>query len=91
MELERLIADAPADVTALDRLTQLAEKVGETARAAEFARKKAKVDAVRGRYLKLNDRAQVMRDADELARLAEWLGSPFQSRVFRSLAIAEDN
>ena len=37
VELERLIAEAPADLTALDRLTQLAEKVGETARAAESA------------------------------------------------------
>ena len=91
VELERLIAEAPADLTALDRLTQLAEKVGETARAAESAHKKAEVDAVRARYLRLNDRAQVMRDAEELALLAERLGSPFQSRVFRSLAIAENN
>ena len=42
------------------------------------------------RYLKLHDRKQPIRDAVELARLAEQLGRRFEARVFLSIAISED-
>jgi len=89
-ELERLIAADPADLTALDRLAQLAEKNGQPARAAELFRKKAEIDRLRARYEKLHDRNQPIRDAVEMAHLAQQLGREFEARVFLTVAISED-
>ncbi len=89
-ELERLLAADPADRTALDRLAQLAEKDGQPAQAAELLRKKAEIDRLRARYEKLHERNQPIRDAVELAHLAEQLGRVFEARVFLTLAISED-
>jgi enediyne biosynthesis protein E4 len=89
-ELERLLAVDPADRKALDRLAQLAEKDGQPARAAEFRQKKAEIDRLRARYEKLHDRKQPIRDAVEMAHLAEQLGRIFEARVFLTLAISED-
>jgi tetratricopeptide (TPR) repeat protein len=87
--LERLITDSPADVMALDRLIELAEKDGRSDQAAELVRKKAEIARARARYQKLNDRTQPMRDAEELADLAEQLGRRFEAVVFLSLAIRQ--
>ena len=46
-ELERLIAVAPANDAALDRLAQLANKAGQPARAAELRGKKAEMSQLR--------------------------------------------
>ena len=73
-ELELLLAADPADMTALDRLAELAEKAHQPARAAELVRTKAEIARQLARYQKLNDRNQPIRDAEELARLAEALG-----------------
>ncbi len=73
-ELERLSAIDPADRATLDRLAQLAEKDGQSARAAALLAKKADIDRLRARYELLHDRKQPIRDAVELARLAEQLG-----------------
>jgi tetratricopeptide (TPR) repeat protein len=89
-ELELLVAADPADVTALGRLAELAEKETQFARAAELVRKKADLDRLRARYLKLHDRTQPIRDAVELARLAEQLGRRFEARVFLTIALSED-
>ena len=89
-ELERLLAEDPADLTALDRLAQLAEKAGQPAQAAELLRKKAEIDRLRARYEKLYDRNQPIRDAEEMASLAEQLGREFEARVFLTVAISEE-
>ena len=44
--------------------------------------KKAEIDRLRARYEKLYDRNQPIRDAEEMARLAEQLGRQFEARVF---------
>jgi enediyne biosynthesis protein E4 len=85
-ELERLLAEDPADRTALDRLARLAEP----AEAAELMRKRAEVDRLLARYEKLYDRNQPIRDAEEMASLAEQLGREFEARVFLTVAISEE-
>ncbi len=87
-ELVRLIEAAPADLSALDRLAQLAEQDGQPAEAAELVRKKAEIDRLRARYETLFDRQQPIRDAVEMAQLAEHLGRVFEARVFLTLAIS---
>jgi enediyne biosynthesis protein E4 len=91
-ELERLLAEGPADLTALDldRLAQLAEKGGQPAQAAKLLHKKAEIDRIRARYEKLYDRNQPIRDAEEMAGLAEQLGREFEARVFLTVAISEE-
>jgi thioredoxin-like negative regulator of GroEL len=89
-ELEHLIGVDPADRTSLDRLAQLAATNGQPARAAELARKKAEIDRLGARYQKLYERNQPIRDAVEMAHLAEQLGRVFEARVFLTVAISED-
>ena len=89
-ELERLVAADPADRTALDRLAALAGEAGQPDRAAEFRARKAEIDRLTARYLELYERVQPIRDAEELAELAEKLGRPFEARVFLHLALLEE-
>ena len=84
--LERLVADDPADVPALDRLAELADRAGQPARAAEFRQKKAAIDPLATRYQSLYRRNQPRRDAAEMARLAEQLGRWFEARAFLTFA-----
>jgi enediyne biosynthesis protein E4 len=88
-QLERLLEVDPADLKALDRLAQLAEKDGLPAQAAGFLGRKAEIDRLRSRFEKLHDRKQPIRDAVEMARLAEKLSRRFEARVFLTLAISE--
>ena len=90
LELERLVAVDPGDLTALDRLIRLAEHDRQPDRAAQFCREKAAIEGVRARYEKLYDRKQPIRHAVEMASLAERLGRTFGARAFLTLAIAED-
>jgi enediyne biosynthesis protein E4 len=89
-ELQLLVTADPADVTALARLVELAEKDHQPDKAAEFVRKKTEIARLLARYQKLHDRNQPIRDAEELARLAEALGRPFESRAFLTIAVSED-
>jgi enediyne biosynthesis protein E4 len=89
-ELEHLIAVDPAKLTALDRLAQLAEIDGQPGRAAEFRSKRAEVQRLRTRYEKLYERKQPVRNAVEMARMAEQLGRAFEAQAFLTLAIAEN-
>jgi thioredoxin-like negative regulator of GroEL len=89
-ELELLVAADPADVTAIGRLAELAEKESQPARAADLGGKKTRIDRLRARYLKLHDRTQPIRDAEVLARLAEQLGRRFEARAFLTIAVSED-
>ena len=76
--------------TALARLAQLAEKEGQTDRIAELLGKKREIDRLKARYEKLHKRRQPVRDAAEMAQLAEQLGRGFEARAFLTLAISED-
>jgi tetratricopeptide (TPR) repeat protein len=89
-ELERLLAVDPADRTALERLAQLAEMAGQPDRGAELRRRKAELDRLRSRYEQLHQRKQPIRDAVEMAHLAEQLCRHFEARAFLTLAISSD-
>ena len=89
-ELEHILAEDPADRAALDRLAQLAENAGQPSQAAEAMRKKAEIERIRARYEKLYERNQPLRDAEEMAGLAEQLGRKFEARVFLTLALSDE-
>jgi tetratricopeptide (TPR) repeat protein len=89
-ELERLLVADPADLTAVDRLAQLAEEDGQPARAVELRREKGEIDGLRARYEKLYERKQPIRDAVEMAKLAERLGRECEARGFLTVAISDD-
>jgi len=88
--LERLIAANPGDGSALDRLTVLALRDGQADRADEFRRRKAQCDQLGLRYQKLFLRNQTVRDAEEMARLAEQLGHFFEAKAFWAVALAAE-
>jgi thioredoxin-like negative regulator of GroEL len=89
-ELERVVALDPADLAALDRLGQLSDQAGQHDRLAKLVAKKADIGQMKERYIKLYERNQPVRDAAEMAHLAEQLGSAFEARVFLTVAIGED-
>jgi tetratricopeptide (TPR) repeat protein len=90
VELERLLVADPADVTATDRLAELAERAGQPDEAARLSVKRAELDALRARYETLHARAQPIRNAVELARLAEQLGRVFEARAFLTVAVRHE-
>ncbi len=89
-ELELLMAANTADLTALDRLAQLAAHDRQPARAAELLRQKGEIGRALARYAELYERNQPIRDAVKMARLAEQLGRRFEARVFLTVAISEE-
>jgi thioredoxin-like negative regulator of GroEL len=89
-ELERLVAADPADLYALDRLAELANKDGHPARAADLFRTKAEINRLKARYEKLYDRNQPFRDSVEMAHLAKQLGRLFEARAILTVAISEN-
>ena len=89
-ELLALLSTASADLVAMDRLAQLEEKRSQPVRAASLEGKKAEAETRRVRYLKLYEREQHVRDAEEMAGLAEQLGRIFEARVFLNLAAAQE-
>ena len=86
--LERLVVVDSADLAALERLEAIAEKEGKADRAGEYRRRKSEIGQLQARYEKLYQRNQTMRDARELASLAEQLSRPFEANVFRAIAVA---
>jgi enediyne biosynthesis protein E4 len=88
--LERLIEADPADVTALDRLAELAATAGQPDRAAGLHRRRDAIPRLQARYRKLDERNQPMRDAAEMGRLAEQLGQRFEARAFLTVAVEVD-
>ncbi len=88
--LERLVAVDPTDFAALDRLMAIAEKEGKADRAGALRLKKSELYRILARYEKLDKRNQTIRNALEMASLAERLGHRFEARVFRTIAIATD-
>jgi hypothetical protein len=89
-ELTGLLAVAPADVAALDRLARIAETEGHQEEAAQLTKRKAESERIRARYEQLFDRKQPVRDAEEMAHLAAKLGRSFEARAFLTLAISEE-
>jgi enediyne biosynthesis protein E4 len=84
--LERLVADAPDDLSAWERRAELAGVAVQPAYAAELRRKKTELDQAKERYQECYRRNQPLRDAAEMARLAEQLGRWFEARVFLTIA-----
>ena len=89
-ELERLLAVDPGDLSALDRLVELHKKGGQPALAAEVFQKRNAVRELLGRYRMLHRRMQPIRDAEELARIAEQLGRWFEARGFLTIAVFQE-
>jgi enediyne biosynthesis protein E4 len=87
-ELAALVAAAPEDLAALERLAALEPPGAETAAAQR--RRRAEIERDRRRYRALYRRNQPARDAEEMARLAERLGHRFEAILFLTAAIAEE-
>jgi tetratricopeptide (TPR) repeat protein len=88
--LEALVAADPGDLEGRDRLAGLAERAGDSARAAGLRREQEEIRRLLARYVFLYDRVQPLRDAEEMAGIAGRLGRTFEARAFLTLAIAED-
>jgi hypothetical protein len=86
--LERVLDTNPADFEALDRLIELAVKHSQSDRAAELRQKRSEIERLEVRYLKLFERNQPLRDAAEMAHLAERIGRRFEALAFRTVAEA---
>jgi hypothetical protein len=89
-ELELLIAALPGDLRALDRLVELHTKKGQPALAAEVIQKRTAARELLDRYMMLHGRKQPIRDAEELARIAEQLGRGFEARGFLTIAVYQE-
>ncbi len=85
--LERLIAADPGDGAALDRLAELALRDGQPDRAAQLRAQKTALDQLKSRYKDLFLRNQPVRNAAEMARMAEQLGHVFEARAFLRVAL----
>jgi predicted Zn-dependent protease len=88
--LEGLLAADPADFAAIDRLAAIAEKARDADRAGELRRNKSELERLQARYIQLDARNQTIRDAVELAGLAERLGRRFEAKVFLTIAAATE-
>ena len=89
-ELALLLEADPADLAAIDRLAQLADEVGQPARAAELRTRKEELQRVQARYEQLYNRKQPSRDAKEMASLASRLGRTFEARGWLTLALWDE-
>jgi len=89
-ELELLIAADPGDLSAFDRLIDLHKKGSQPALAAEVFQNRNAVRELLGRYMMLHGRKQPIRDAEELARIAEQLGRGFEARGFLTIAVFQE-
>ena len=89
-ELELLLAADPGDLLAFDRLIDLHKKGGQPALAAEVFQNRNAVRELLGRYMMLHARKQPIRDAEEMARIAEQLGRGFEVRGFLTIAVFQE-
>ena len=89
-ELELLIAADPGDLSAFDRLIDLHKKGSQPALAAEVFQNRNALRELLGRYMMLHGRKQPIRDAEELARIAEQLGRGFEARGFLTIAVFQE-
>jgi enediyne biosynthesis protein E4 len=84
--LEQLIALAPGDTRALERLAVLAKATGQTARATELHRRGAEMALVKDRYARMLEAGKPITQYAELADLAGKLGRDFEARGWWFLA-----
>ena len=87
--LLQLDVDA-TDPAAIDRLTRLAEDSRGAARVDELRDRKVEIAQLLARYQFLFARNQPIRDAEEMAGLAQRLGRDFEARAFLTVELAED-
>lgn len=87
-ELAALIADAPGDAPALERLAVLEFQAGNTRRSEELRRRKAEVDRAQDRIRKLLLEPVPAVHATELAGLSRVLGRGFDERGWSLVAEA---
>ena len=88
-ELTLALAASPADRSALDRLSALADAGGQAEELARLKHQKAEIERMTARYEKLIGRNQPIRDSIEMGLLAEKLGRPVEARVYLGIAAAE--
>jgi hypothetical protein len=89
-ELELLIVADPGDLSAFDRLIDIHKKGSQPALAAEVFQKRNAVRELLGRYMMLHGRNQPIRNAEEMAKIAEQLGRKFEARGFLTIALFQD-
>lgn len=83
------IAVAPENHTARERLRTLEASRGATPVDASGGIPRDEIERDQARYRELYRRNQPLRDAEEMARLAEKLGRRFEATVFEAAARAE--
>jgi enediyne biosynthesis protein E4 len=86
--LESLRAIGSADGDALERLALLAIRDDQPNLAAEIRRDRIELERVSSQFRELFLRDQTIRDAPEMAHLAERLGRVFEATVFLNVACA---
>jgi tetratricopeptide (TPR) repeat protein len=89
-ELAALVAEAPEDFDALERLEKLEQEQPAKTAATEPRRRRLEIERDQTRYRELYRRNQPARDAEEMARLAERLGHRFEAILFLTAAIDEE-
>jgi enediyne biosynthesis protein E4 len=89
-ELAALVAAAPEDFEARERLERLPRAESDGRVGDELGRSRPEIERDQARYRELHRRNQPARDAEEMARLAERLGHPFEAIVFLTAALAEE-
>jgi hypothetical protein len=63
-------------------------KHAQPERAKELRRLLSEIETLGNRYLKLFERNQPLRDAAEMAQIAERIGRRFEAQAFRTVAAA---
>jgi enediyne biosynthesis protein E4 len=89
-ELATLVAEAPEDFEAIERLEYLEKRQSAKTTAAGPRRLRAEIERDQALYRKLYRRNQPARDSVEMAYLAERLGRRFEAILFLSAALAEE-
>jgi predicted Zn-dependent protease len=89
-ELAALVVAAPEDLEARERLEKRTPPESTGPVSSDRLRPRAEIERDQARYRELYRRNQPARDAEEMTRLAERLGHPFEAIVFLTAAIAEE-
>ncbi len=89
-ELVRLLEADPGDLIAYDRLIDLDTKLGQPALASQVLQNRNAARELLARYTMLHGRKQPIRDAEELAQIAERLGRAFEARGFLTIAAFQE-
>ncbi len=87
--LRSLVAESPEDLEAMERLERL-EGGDAKGAATDRGRGRAEIERDQARYRELYHRNQPAHDAEEMARLAELLGHPFEAVIFLTAALADE-